>query len=62
MGNEEILPFSMAIGNEELVHACFPRHSWMGTARMNLSNKETEEESKKRGVSIKRSKVAQKKN
>ena len=28
------VPFSMAIGNEELVHKCFPKHSLMGTARM----------------------------
>ena len=25
---------SMAIGNEELMHECFPKHSRMGTVRM----------------------------
>ena len=28
------VPFSMAIGKEELMHECFPKHSLMGTARM----------------------------
>ena len=27
-------PFSMAIGNVELMHECSPKHSCMGTARM----------------------------
>ena len=27
------VPFSMAIGNGELMHECFPKHSSMGTAR-----------------------------
>ena len=31
--NEEV-PFRMAIGNGELMHECFPKHSRMGTARM----------------------------
>ena len=31
--NEEV-PFSMAIGNGELMPECFPIHSRMGTARM----------------------------
>ena len=31
--NEEV-PFSMAIGNGELMHECFPKHSRIGTARM----------------------------
>ena len=26
--------FSMTIGNEELMHECFPKHLSMGTARM----------------------------
>ena len=26
--------FSMTIGNEELMHECFPKHLRMGTARM----------------------------
>ena len=38
----------MAIGNEELMLECFPKHSSMGTARMK-KDKETEE-GKKRGV------------
>ena len=46
----------MAIGNEHLVHECFPKHSCMRTARM---NKETEEV-KKRGVSMERSKAGTK--
>ena len=28
------IPFSMAVGNEELRHECFSKHSCMGTARM----------------------------
>ena len=36
----------MAIGNGELMHECFPKHSRMSTARM-----KEEEEGKKRGVS-----------
>ena len=31
--NEEV-PFSMAIGNGELMHECSPEHSRMETARM----------------------------
>ena len=31
---KEEVPFSMAIGNRELMHECFPKHSRMGTARM----------------------------
>ena len=31
---KEEVPFSMAIGNGELMHKCFPKHSRMGTARM----------------------------
>ena len=29
----EQVPFSMAIGNRELMHECFPKHPRMGTAR-----------------------------
>ena len=32
-GGREQVPFSMAIGNGELMHECFPKHSRMGTAR-----------------------------
>ena len=28
------VPFSMDIGNGELMHECFPKHLRMGTARM----------------------------
>ena len=41
----------MAIGNGELMQECLPKHSRMGTARIKL-DKETDEEGKKRGVSI----------
>ena len=50
----------MAIGNGELVHECFPKHSRMGTARTK-SDKETDEEGTKRGASIERSKAGTKK-
>ena len=49
----------MAIGNrknETLMHECFPKYSRMGTARMK-EDKETDDEGKQRGVSMKRSKV-----
>ena len=51
--------FSMAIGNGELKHECFPKHSGMGIARIN-HDKETDEEGKKRGVSMERSKAGAK--
>ena len=54
------IPFSMAIGNGELMHECFPTHSRMGTSRMK-KNKETGEESKKKGVSMEKSKAGTKK-
>ena len=44
----------MTIGNVELKHECFRKHSRMGTARMKLY-KETDEEVKKTGVSMERS-------
>ena len=50
----------MAIGNGELMHECFPKHSRMGTARMKL-DKETGEGGKKRGVSMEKSKAGTKK-
>ena len=43
--------FSMAIGNRELMHECFPKHSCMGTARMEY-DKERDEDGKESGVSI----------
>ena len=49
----------MAIGNGELMHECFPKHSRMGTAIMKY-DKETNEEGKKRGVSVERSKASTK--
>ena len=54
------VPFSMAIGNWELIHECFPKHSRMGTARMKY-DKETDKDDKKRGVSVERSKAGKKK-
>ena len=50
------VPFRMAIGNGELMHECFHKHSGMGTVRMK-EDKETDEEGKKRGVSMERSNV-----
>ena len=44
----------MAIGNGELIHECFPKHSRMGTARMKQDN-ETHEDTQKRGVSMEKS-------
>ena len=49
------VPFSMAIGHGELMRQCFPEHSRMGTARTK-QDKETDEDGKKRGVSMERSK------
>ena len=49
----------MAIGNEELVHEYFPKHSGMGTVR--IEKFEETEEGKTRGVSMKRSNVGLKK-
>ena len=40
----------MTIGNEELLHECFPKHLRMGTARIKYDRKK--EEDKKRGVSM----------
>ena len=31
---ENKVPFSMTIGNEDLMQECFPKHSRMGTARI----------------------------
>ena len=49
----------MAIGNEELMHECFPKHTRVGTARMK-KDKETDEEGKKRDASMERSKASRK--
>ena len=57
--SEKQVPFSMAIGNGELVHECFPEHSRMGAARMK-QDKETDKGYKKRGVSMERSKAGTK--
>ena len=38
------VPFTMATGNGELMHECFPKHSRMGKARMKEDN-ETDEDS-----------------
>ena len=50
----------MAIGYGELVHECFPKHSRMGTARRKY-DKETDEDGKKRGLSMERSKAGKNK-
>ena len=50
----------MAIGNGDLMQECFPKHSRMRIARMKY-DKETDEEGKKRGVSMERSKSGTKK-
>ena len=47
---EKEVSFGMATGNGELMHEYFPKHSRMGTARMNEDN-ETDEDDKKRGKS-----------
>ena len=41
------------------MHECFPKHSRMGTARMKW-DKKPDEEGKKRGVSMERSKAGTK--
>ena len=53
--NEEV-PFSMAIGNGDLMHECFLKHSRMRIARTK-QDKETDEDGKKRGVRMDRSKA-----
>ena len=50
----------MAIGNGELMHECFPKHPHMGTAIIKYE-KETDEDSKNRGVSVERRKEGTKK-
>ena len=54
------LPFNMPIGNGKLVHESFTKHLRMGTARMKYV-KETDEDGKKRGVSMEKSKAGAKK-
>ena len=48
----------MAIGNEKLMQECFLKHWLMGTAR--ITDKEIEEERKKRSVSMEISKAGMK--
>ena len=55
------VPFSMAIGNGLLMYECFPKHWRMGTGKVKL-DKETDDEAKKRGVNMARSKEGTKKN
>ena len=50
----EQVPFSIAIGNGELMHECFPKYPRMGTARQKLDN-EIEEEGKRRRINVERS-------
>ena len=49
----------MAIGNGELMQKCFSKHSRVRTARMKY-DKETDEEGKKKGVSVERHKAGTK--
>ena len=49
----------MAIGNVELLHECLPKHSYMGTPRMKYN--ETDQDGKKRGMNMERSKADKKK-
>ena len=57
---------SMKIGNAKLVQERFPKHSCMGTARIKQDKEkeamkeEEEKRSKKRGVSMERSKAGRK--
>ena len=48
----------MTIGNEELMHECFPKHLRMRTTRMKYDRKREED---KRFVSMERSKAGMKK-
>ena len=50
------MTFRMAIGNGELMHECFRKHSRMGTARMK-EDKETDKDGQKIGASMERSKT-----
>ena len=58
--SQKKVAFSMVIGHGEFMHDCSPKHSCMGTARMK-HHKVTDEEGKKGGVSMERSKVGTKK-
>ena len=49
----------MSIEYGELMRECLPKHSRMGTARMNL-DKETDEEGMKKDASMERSKTGTK--
>ena len=52
----EQVPFSMAIGNGELMHECFPKHPRMGVwENTRQLDNETEEEGKKRRINVERS-------
>ena len=54
------VPFSMAIENGQLMRECFPKHSRRGTARIKC-DKETDEDNKKRGLSMEKVKGGRKK-
>ena len=49
----------MARENVERMYECFPKHLRMGTARLKYE-KETDEDGKKRGLSMKKSKTGTK--
>ena len=53
------VPLSIGIGNEELIHECFPEHSRIGTA--SKYDTDTEEQGKKRRVNLERSRATTKK-
>ena len=48
---KNLVRFSMAIGNGELMHECCAKHWLTGTARMKQYT-ETDEDGEKRGVSM----------
>ena len=47
LAEKATIPFGMAIGNVELMHECFPKHSRIETARMKL-DKETDKNERKK--------------
>ena len=53
------VPFSIATGNEELMHVCCPKHLRMGAARM-MEDKEREEEGRRQKKNMKRNKIGTK--
>ena len=54
------VPFNVAKGHGEVMHECFPKQSRMLTAKTKY-DKKTDEDGKKRGVCMERSKAGTKK-